>query len=76
MVRKNTMRSGVYIANFQTADKLSVESFPLPSGPPPTAATLPSLATAVITALLYPGECLSRKGSWINAQLLGRGKPC
>jgi hypothetical protein len=28
--RKNTLREGVYIADFKTADKLSVESFPLP----------------------------------------------
>lgn len=46
-------RGGVYIANFQTADKLSVEAFPLPAGC--RGVGDPALPAAVVRALLNPG---------------------
>lgn len=61
-------RSGVYIANFQTADKLSVEAFPLPEGADAAAldagggggsAAVPPespLVLAVVGKLLNPGS--------------------
>jgi len=59
--RKNSLRSGVYISNFQTADKLSVESFPLgndfaSSEISITSSTSTPFLQAVVDALLNPGS--------------------
>jgi len=55
--RKNTLRRGVYIANFDTADKLSVETFPLPEGiTQVTESNKDILARTVIEQLLNPGK--------------------
>lgn len=53
--RKNTLRSGVYIADFQTADKLSVEVFPLPEGVS-VAADKDGFAQVVLERLLNPAR--------------------
>lgn len=55
--RKNTLRQGVYIANFETADKLSVETFPLPEGINKiTESNRDIFAQTVVEQLLNPGK--------------------
>lgn len=61
--RKNTLREGVYIADFNTADKLSVESFSLASDLNSAASATetdllnsPEFVQSVIDHLLNPGK--------------------
>jgi hypothetical protein len=57
--RKNTLRSGVYIADFQTADKISVETFPLPQKLTNSAISESNkdiFAQEVVEHLLNPGK--------------------
>ena len=53
--RKNTLRSGVYIADFQTADKISVETFSLPGGVS-LKGDQDAFAQVVVEQLLNPGK--------------------
>jgi hypothetical protein len=61
--RRNTLRSGVYIADFNTADKLSLETFQLPAfasnagdeGNVRDVLQQPAFVAAAVSALLYPG---------------------
>ncbi|PSC74590.1 psbP chloroplastic isoform X1 [Micractinium conductrix] len=55
--RRNTLRSGVYISDFNTADKLSVEVFQDPAvaaGSPPGSSTPQQLAEAAVLKLVNP----------------------
>ena len=52
--RKNQLRSGIYIANYQTADKLSVESFPLEEAGAGAGGGGEALARAAVAKILNP----------------------
>jgi PsbP len=54
--RKNTLRQGTYIADFQTADKLSVEIFHLPEGISIQQRDNEKFAQTVVEQLLNPGK--------------------
>jgi len=53
VVRPNTLRTGLYVSNFQTADKATVEEFDLPEGA--SGPSDPQVVRRAVAASIVPG---------------------